>query len=102
MPRTAVPVRWAVQEVVRIRAESGCLRPGEDVAGQRSVFLVVVRAKRGRRHRTVALATSGSEPASGVALPRQWAPIRNCMVRNSSPRHLLYKIGSPRSNPAGG
>ena len=63
MPRTAVPVRWAVQEVVRIRAESGCLRPGEDVAGQRSVFLVVVRAKHGRRHRTVALATSGSEPA---------------------------------------
>ena len=65
---TAVPVRWAVQEVVRIRAEAGCLRPDEGVAEQRSVFLVVVRAKHGRRDRTVALATSGSEPASGVAL----------------------------------
>ena len=89
MPRTAVPVRWAVQEVVRIRAESGCLRPGEDVAGQRSVFLVVVRAKRGRRHRTVALATSGSEPASWVALSV------SMLFRSNTP---IFRLSVPLKN----
>ena len=45
-----------------------CLRPDDGVAQQRSVFLIVVGAKHGRRARTVALATSGSKQAPMVAL----------------------------------
>ena len=45
-----------------------CLRPDDGAAQQRSVSLVVIGAKHGRRGRTVALATSGSKPAPMVAL----------------------------------
>ena len=46
---------WAVYGVVVIRAEAGSLRHNEGVGGRGGVFLVVPRAGRGRRGRTVPL-----------------------------------------------
>ena len=39
VPRTAVPVRWAVRGEARPRAEAGSRRPTEGVAETRSIFV---------------------------------------------------------------
>ena len=49
IPRTAVPVRWAVRGEVRPRAEAGSLRPTEGVTEKRSIFLFL-RARRHLQH----------------------------------------------------
>ena len=73
----------AVYGAVGIQAEAGSLHPSEGVAARSSVFLVVPRANRGARGRTVPLVAAGSQSAPLIALSvsvlsRSNTPIFGC------------------------